>query len=170
MNTLKQATINLSGFKSCQLRSEKVKTKFSWEYNQLPAMFDIKLNYKIFFNIENIKKEFIKNNKLNYFDFFHDIIKPNFSEYALLKTSRTIFVPGFNVVYVTYNSEFDIKTLNPIKNDRFYFSHAITLEASDTKKCYRKCDIINISQEMMTKLENSNKSIFTNSKFFRIAP
>lgn len=143
-----------SDFKGSVLTGKKTKPFFHWEYKLKPATVDIDFGYYVTFDQKQILKDYsTEDGKIDYTEFFYDIIKPNLDERAIKTLAKQIHVNGFDISFVTYNSESTVKTLDPIRKNKYYFSHTITLEAKDKSKDYNRKEMIDICQKFVNEFE-----------------
>ena len=155
-----------SDFKGKLLNSKKTKAFFHWEWKLKPALVDIDFGYKITFNKKKIEENFaLENGKIDWTDFHNSIMKPNLSERAIKTLAKQVPIPGFSVEFVTYNSEFDIRSLDPNRKDKYHFSHTVTLEAKDDSKDYNRKEMIDMCQTFVNKFE---KIGFKDTEYYKI--
>lgn len=153
-----------SNFKGAILKGQKTKPQFFWFHSSLPATFDIDFKYKVIFN-KNVIEDFSIDGKFSLPLFENDVTKPNFSEPKVWQKAKNISVPGFKVVYVTYNSEYTYKTLNPKRTLKYDFKHTVTLQATDPTKVYKRSEIMDIAQKFVDKFE---QVAYQDTKYYKI--
>lgn len=154
-----------SDFKGKLLNGKKTKVFFHWEWKLKPATIDIDFGYKITFDKKKIEQQYgLEGGKIDWTEFHYDIIKPNLEERAIKTLAKQVSVPGFKVMFVTYNSEFTVKTLDPNRKDKYHFSHTVTLEATDNTDYDRK-QIIDICQKFVNKFESIG---FKDTEYYKI--
>ena len=152
-------------FKGAALQSKKTKTFFHWKHGEKPAMFDIDFKYKVIFDVKKIENDFALERSVDWEGFYWEVTKPNFSEPGLWKKLRDMSSPNFKVVYVIYNSEHSAKTLNPHRNQKYQFSHTITLQAKDANREFKKAEIQKEAQDFVKKIESL---VYPDSKYYKI--
>lgn len=152
-------------FKGGQLRSKKTKTFFHWKHGEKPALFDIDFKFTVTFDRKKIVTDYARGKATDWTEFYHDYIRPNFSEPGVWKHSRDIATPMFKVQFVTYGTEYTDKTLNPNRNTKYKFSHTITLEAKDPNQEFTKAEVQKEAQEFVKKIENI---IYPDSEYYKI--
>jgi len=163
-NIIKEAD---SDFKGSKLVGKKTKPFFHWEHKLKPATVDIDFGYYLTFDIDKILEDYsISEGKIDYTNFFYDIIKPNLDERAIKTLARQVHVPGFDTAFVTYNSESTVKTLDPTRKTKYYFSHTVTLEAKDSSKDYNRKEMIDICQKFVNNFE---KIGFKDTPYYKIS-
>jgi hypothetical protein len=152
-------------FKGGPLVAKKTKPFFHWKHGESPAIFDIDFKFKVIFNKKKIEQDFATERTVDWDGFYHEYIKPNFSERGAWIKAKKIEMPDFKIVYVIYNSEYSDKTLNPNRNQKYQFSLTYTLEANDKNKQFKKPEIQKTAQDFVKLAE---KYLFDDTDYYKI--
>lgn len=156
-----------SNWKKSFIPAKHSTVRYHWEFKLLPATIDIDFDYKVTFNKKNIEKDFeLEGDTIDYEALHYDVIKPAFSDRYMKVLAKKIPVPGFDVQFVTYGGEYDIKTLDPSRKDKYHFTHIVTIEAKDKKKTYTKKEIDKLVTDFVKKFE---PLAFTSTKYYTIS-
>ena len=143
-----------SNWKKGYIDAKYTKPRYHWEFKLFPATVDIDFDYKVTFNQKNIKRDFsLEDDKIDYTAFLYDVLKPAFQERDVKVLAKRIPIPGFNVQFVTYGGELDVKTLDPFRKNKYHFTHIVTIEAKDAKKVYTKKEIEKLVKDFVKKFE-----------------
>lgn len=156
-----------SDFKGKKFVGKKSNVEFHWEWKLLPATISIRFLSKIKFDVNKIKKEFL--DEFGEFDidaFNFDILRKDFLESNMTRKVKNISVPEFNIQFVTFKGEFNLKTLNIESKKSQEFGYDITLEAKDKNKVFNRNEIINIVDKYIPKYESE---ILKNSEYYTIS-
>jgi len=164
-NQVKNLNEAQSLFKGGPLQSKKTKTFFHWKHGEQPAIFDIDFKFKITFDKKKIEASYATEKAVDWDGFYHEFIKPNFSERGAWIKAKKIETPDFKVVYVIYNSEYSDKTLNPHRNQKYQFSLTITLEANDKERVFKKAEVERAASDFV---KSAEKYLFNDTEYYKI--